>query len=354
MINAIYKSEKSILQNSNGITYDDVSIIPQYSDVGSRSGIDISTEVVKGIKINVPVLSANMSSVTDINSAISIWRNGGMPCFPRFFKNNTSRQNFYKEISELKKLNKENKICLSVGVNNYRDEIDPIIDIADIIIIDVAHGDSLKVHDTIDYIKSLCNIPIIAGNIATRHGAIRLIEKGVSAIKVGIGPGAVCTTRTTTGIGVPQLSAILECANGKQQTGNDDVKIIADGGIKYIGDISKAIAAGADSVMIGKLIAACSDSPAETINGKKLYYGSASQHQKLLNDSVGRNIEGVSTMIDTEQKTISSLFSEITDGLQSAFSYVGAININEFYDMAYFYKNSNASFHESLPHAKFL
>jgi GMP reductase len=213
-------------------------------------------------------------------------------------------------------------ISISTGVNSdsweelkkiYKEKLR-----VDYITIDVAHGHHQKVHNTIDYIKTLFpDIYIIAGNITTAEAVYDLTNWGANALKVGIGPGKACTTRLQTGFHIPMFTAVKNCAKESR------IPIIADGGIKHYGDIAKAITAGATMVMAGSLFASCSDSPAPTVNGRKVYYGSASFSAKKEN----KHIEG--TLLELEQSvTLEQRISEIKQALQSSISYAGGNSLN--------------------------
>lgn len=227
----------------------------------------------------------------------------------------------------------------------------------DVIVVDTAHGHSIKVKDMVKYIKSKFNVDVIAGNIATYEGAKFLIDAGVDGIKVGIGPGSICTTRVVTGIGVPQIFAILEASKIAKEEG---IPIISDGGIKYSGDIAKAIAAGADTVMIGSLLAGTEESPGETIIYKgrsyKTYRGMGSLGAMMAGSTrypqstPGKFVpEGIEGMVPFKGSVKDVIF-QLVGGLRSAMGYVGAKNIKELQEKAKFIKITNAGLRESHPH----
>jgi len=234
----------------------------------------------------------------------------------------------------------------------------------DVIVIDTAHGHSKNVLETLKTLKSdkiFKDIDIIAGNIATAEGAKALIEAGADAIKVGVGPGSICTTRVISGVGVPQITAIINAVNGR---GKANVPIIADGGIKYSGDIVKALAAGADSVMIGKLFAATEESPGEVtyFNGRmyKVYRGMGSLEAMALGS---KDRYGQKDTIDTSKLVPEGIVGQtlykgrLTDhvyqlvgGLRSGMGYLGAKTIKELQQKAEFVQITESSLKESHPH----
>ena len=229
----------------------------------------------------------------------------------------------------------------------------------DVFVIDTAHGQSAGVLKTIKNIKeTFPDIQLIAGNVATYQGTIDLIEAGADCVKVGIGPGSICTTRVVTGIGVPQISAVLDCAKASKEK---NVPIIADGGIKYSGDITKAIAAGADVVMLGSMFAGTEESPGEEIyvEGRhyKSYRGmgslgamdSGSSDRYFQNESKKYVPEGVEGRVPFKGKTGDVVY-QLVGGLRSGMGYIGAENIQELKEKASFMKITPATLQENHPH----
>ncbi len=229
----------------------------------------------------------------------------------------------------------------------------------DVIVVDTAHGHSKKVIETVKKIKKMYpDLPVIAGNVATSEAVEELIKAGADAVKVGIGPGSICTTRIVAGIGVPQLSAILQCAYVAKKY---DVPIIADGGIRYSGDIVKALAAGAETVMLGSIFAGTEESPGETVlyQGRKykVYRGmgsisamkSGSADRYFQSDNKKFVPEGVEGMVPYKG-AVKDVVYQLIGGLRSGMGYVGAKNINELQKKAKFIKITNSSVKESHPH----
>lgn len=314
-----------------GITYDDILLIPNYSEVLSRQDVDLSTRVTRNYRIGLPILSANMDTITEYDMANVLSGFGALGIVHRFCS-------IDEEAGIVERLRlEENPIrAASIGVTGENKErLKALIDAGvQIICIDIAHGHHKLTADTINMCKKF-NVDIIAGNIATTAAAKFLCENGADAVKVGIGPGSMCTTRINTGFGVPQVTAIEDvCSVAKEY----DTPVIADGGIQNSGDVAKALAVGADSVMIGALFAGCKETPG-TIHKEgnfpnyhlyKRYRGSASLESKQIRNNDKRNVEGISTTIDYKGPA-KYVIQNIEDGLRSAFSYAGAMNINEFH-----------------------
>ena len=246
------------------LTFDDVTMAPKYSEV-LPSEVDTTTYLSKNLILKIPLLSSAMDTVTESKMAISMAKAGGIGVIHRNLE-------IKKQIDEIKKV-KKNKLLVGAAVGAGPKEIKRAEAILkekiDLIVVDTAHGHSKKVAEIIKLIKKKKDkkTTLCAGNIATAEAAKFKIKHGDDVNKVGIGPGSICTTRLVAGIGVPQLSAILEVKKGVR---NNKIKIISDGGIKYSGDLAKALSAGADAVMIGSLFAGTIQTPGKMIkkNGK--------------------------------------------------------------------------------------
>jgi IMP dehydrogenase len=232
----------------------------------------------------------------------------------------------------------------------------------DLIVVDTAHGHSVRVLEIVDRIKRLSNsVQVVAGNVATGEGAKALINAGADAIKVGIGPGSICTTRIVAGVGVPQLTAIMDAAEAARQS---DTPVIADGGIKYSGDMAKAIAAGADCVMVGSLLAGTDETPGEVFlyqgRSYKAYRGMGSvaamargsadrYFQQDIKDHLKLVPEGIEGQVPYKGP-VSNVLHQLTGGLRAAMGYVGAHTVAEFHDKAEFMRISAAGLRESHVH----
>lgn len=331
------------------LTFDDISLVPQYSEVASRHDVDLSCELGP-LKLKLPILSANMKTVTGTQMCKAMYEAGGIGVLHRF------QNNLEEEIQEACDINMD--FIASIGVDDYKERLELYKDQhIEVICIDVAHGDHIKVKNLLEYIKIQYDdyFTIIAGNICTRDGAYRLAKWGANVIKVGVGPGSHCTTRIVTGHGVPQVTAIKEINTSLGIQGlRSKVKIIADGGIRNSGDIAKALAVGADYVMIGKLLAGCEEAPSEAImrpDGlKKVYRGSASYEAQIQRRDKRTIIaEGVQSEIPYVG-TVEQVLAKLSNGLKSACSYSGANNLAEFKNKAKYIEVSGASYIEGTPH----
>ncbi len=471
------------MEIKEGLTFDDVLLVPKYSNITTRSQTDLSTKLSKNISLNIPLISANMDTVTESAMAIAMAREGGIGIIHRFLT-------VEEEVEEVLKVKRsasvmiENPYTISpdqsakdainymhekgvsgllvvkdsklAGILTHRDvmfesqssklvqdimtkdvitakpgitiieaketlrqhriEKLPLVDDkgmikglvtskdithnenypnaskdkkgrplvgaavgvkgdfmerteallnadADVIVVDIAHGHSENAINTIRNIKkAFPNCELIAGNVATAKGAEDLIKAGVDAVKVGVGSGSICITRVITGSGVPQLTAVYDCAQiGKKY----DIPIISDGGTRTSGDLTKALAAGASTVMVGSLFGGTDESPGSFVmkNGKryKIYRGMASFYAALgrksketgnitanedLNDYVA---EGVEAMVPYKG-TVTDIIKQLSGGVRSGLSYCGAHTIPQMQQNAEFIKMSRAGFAESQPH----
>ena len=468
-----------------GLTFDDVLLVPKFSDISSRSQTNLSTKLSRNISLNIPLISANMDTVTEAPMAVVMAREGGIGIIHRFLtieeevnqvlkvkrsgsviienpytiQPEQTIQNAFNLMNEkgvsgllvtntdstlagilterdvlfessnssklVMELMTKDVITAHVGIDmeqaklvlkNNRIEKLPLIDennhvkglitsqdIADlekypdaskdkkgrplvgaavgvkgdfmertealieagtdVLVVDIAHGHSENAINTVKNIKkAFPDCELIAGNVATSKGTEDLIKAGVDAVKVGVGSGSICITRVITGSGVPQLTAVLDCAKiGKKH----NIPIISDGGTRTSGDATKALAAGASSIMVGSILGGTDESPGSTItkNGKrfKIYRGMASLGASIgrksketgtldltedLNDYVA---EGVEAMVPYKG-SVTDLIVQITGGIRSGLSYCGAHNIKQMHENAEFIKMSGAGFAESQPH----
>ena len=468
-----------------GLTFDDVLLVPKFSDISSRSQTNLSTKLSRNISLNIPLISANMDTVTEASMAVVMAREGGIGIIHRFLtieeevnqvlkvkrsgsvmienpytiqpeqtiqnafnlmdekgvsgllvtnadstlagilterdvlfessnssklvmelmtkdvitahvgidmeqaklvlKNNrieklplVDENNHVKglitsqDIADLEKYpdaSKDKKgrplVGAAVGVKgDFMERTEALIEAGtDVLVVDIAHGHSENAINTVKNIKkAFPDCELIAGNVATSKGTEDLIKAGVDAVKVGVGSGSICITRVITGSGVPQLTAVLDCAKiGKKH----DIPIISDGGTRTSGDATKALAAGASSIMVGSILGGTDESPGSTItkNGKrfKIYRGMASLGASIgrksketgtfdltedLNDYVA---EGVEAMVPYKG-SVTDLIVQITGGIRSGLSYCGAHNIKQMHENAEFIKMSGAGFAESQPH----
>ena len=340
------------------LTFDDVLMLPRFSSI-LPSNTDISLKLTNNIKLKVPFLSSAMDTVTESNMAIAMAQEGGIGVIHR-------NLNIQKQSSEVKKV-KNKKLLVGAAVGTNKEDFErakALIDSgADLIVIDTAHGHSKKVLKTLSKLKKIkSKIPFCVGNIATGEAAKKLYNSGADIIKVGIGPGSICTTRMVAGIGVPQISAIMDV---KKALNKKNIKIISDGGIKFSGDIAKALAAGADAIMMGSIFAGTDESPGKKFkSGGKTFKqyrgmgsigamsaGSANRYfQSNFKDKSKFVPEGVEGRVEYKGK-VSKIIYQLQGGLRSSMGYIGAKSLKEINKRAKFVKITKAGFYESMVHS---
>jgi len=313
------------------------------------------------IHLDIPMMSANMKTITGPRMAAEMRNRGALGVLHRFGSIEESVRDFEDVQADIELIDclssktveriLANSTVVSIGVNgDYKERFQELYYIgARYFCIDIAHGHSIMMKETIEYIKSQkSDIYVIGGNIATAQAAADLIQWGVNAVKVGIGPGAHCQTRTNTGVGVPQLWALEEVSSITEQF--SDVLLIADGGVKMIGDIAKALKF-ADTVMLGSFFAGCMETPGNVYKRAdgtryKVHGGSASGHNKTSGTLRPEFVEGITTEVPLGDH-VKFLLREIKEGLQSACSYVGAHNLKEFQQKCVFIPISGGGKDES-------
>ena len=340
------------------LTFDDVLMLPRYSNV-LPVNTNITLNLTNKIVLKVPFLSSAMDTVTESNMAIAIAKSGGIGVIHR----NLKIKNQSKEVNKVKK----NNLLIGAAIGTNKEDLErakALIDNgADLIVIDTAHGHSAKVLSVLTKIKKINNnIPICVGNIATGDAAKDLYNSGADIIKVGIGPGSICTTRMVAGIGAPQISATMEV---KKALIKKKIKIISDGGIKFSGDIAKALAAGADAIMMGSIFAGTDESPGKKFKVKGKIYkeyrgmgsigamssGSANRYfQKIYKDKSKFVPEGVEGRVEYKG-SVSKIIYQLQGGLRSSMGYIGAKNLSEIKQKAKFIKITKAGFYESMVHS---
>ena len=341
----------------DSLTFDDVTLVPQYSSVLPSETIT-STKLAHNLILQTPLISSAMDTVTESEMAIALSKSGGIGIIHR----NLSIE---KQVQEVKKVKKNNFLVgAAIGVNSKDIERADELSKAkvDIIVIDTAHGHTQKVLYMIKKIKKkLKKCVLCAGNIATGKAAKFLADSGVDIVKVGIGPGSICTTRLVTGIGVPQLSAVLQV---KKALKNYKTRIISDGGIKFSGDIAKAIVAGADAVMIGSLFSGTTESPGKIFKHKgKLFknfrgmgsvgamsIGSADRYYQKKFKNISKYVpEGVEGIVKFKGP-VNKIIYNLVGGLKSSMGYLGAKTIKDLQKNGEFVKITKAGFYESMVH----
>jgi IMP dehydrogenase len=360
-----------------GLTFDDILLLPGYVD-SNRSDIYLSTQLTKNISLSIPFVSSPMDTVTEAPLAIALGKLGGIGIIHR----NLSIPDQAAEVEKVRK--KKIIVGAAVGVSKgFEERVKALASAGvSVIVVDSAHGYAKPVIDTTKWIKKMFpKLDIIAGSIATYDGAKALIEAGADALRVGMGPGAICTTRIISGMGVPQVMAIKETVRAAQK---HKIPVIADGGIKYSGDMVKALALGASSVMMGGFFASAEEAPGKKVvltkeqvphrfqsifNQKDTTYtfkeyrgmGSIGAMQKGTevkseDEFHGKNYkdrvlvaEGVEGLVPVKG-SVQMLLDQATGGIKSGMYYVGAKNLSELQQKANFIQITQASLTESHPH----
>ena len=339
------------------LTFDDVLLLPRFSKV-LPSDTDISLNLTKNIKLKTPFLSSAMDTVTESAMAIAIAKSGGIGIIHR----NLDIKKQSKEVEKVKKKNLFVGAAIGTNIEDLKRAKSLLNSGVDLIVIDTAHGHSKKVLEILSKVKKNSKIPICAGNIATAEAAKKLYNSGVDIIKVGIGPGSICTTRMVAGIGVPQITAVMEVSKALK---GKNIKIISDGGIKFSGDIAKAIAAGADGIMMGSIFAGTEESPGKKFKVKDKFYkqyrgmgsigamsaGSSNRYfQKNYKDKSKFVPEGVEGRVEYKGN-VSKIIYQLKGGLRSSMGYIGAKKLNDIKKNAKFIKITKAGFYESMVHS---
>lgn len=342
------KTPEQLLNSEKAFTYDDVLMVPQRSEVKSRKDPSLSSQLTKKITLELPFISANMDTVTEHQMMIAMHKMGGLGILHRFMS-------IDHQVEEIRKAKEAGVDVLAASIGVTDDEQKRahtlVAEGVSVITIDIAHGHSNHMMDMIKWLKDTFQdkVEVIAGNVATPEGTLDLIEAGADCIKVGIGPGSMCTTRIITGFGVPQLSAVVWCAQAAREK---SIPIIADGGIKTSGDIVKALAGGAQTVMLGSLLSGCLETPGPIHFGKKHYRGMASKAAQVSwrgNLPKGMAPEGESTAVPVKGH-VSDVLEELAGGLRSGMSYANATTVSELQKNARFLEMSGMGFRESIAH----
>lgn len=357
MMELIFSSQ-GILNRGRGLTFDDVLIVPNKSEVRSRRDPALKTQLTKRFAVNLPFISSNMDTITEAEMAIAMGKLGGVGILHRFMsvEEQIKQVRLVKEaLQPLEGLTSGGTAILaaSIGVNKEEEQrAKGLIDAGvEVITIDIAHGHSALMLDTVKSLKDKWGdkVDVIAGNVATPEATEELIEAGADAIKVGIGPGSMCTTRIITGAGVPQLTAVAWCA---QVANERSVPLIADGGIKTSGDVVKALAAGAQTVMLGSLLSGTLETPGPIHYGKKSYRGMASRAAQVSwrgELPEGMAPEGEATSVPVKGH-VSDVVNELAGGLRSGMSYINASNIPEMKSKTRFMEMTGQGHRESIAH----
>jgi IMP dehydrogenase len=337
-----------IAERGRGLTFDDVLLVPTRSDVRSRRDPQLRSPLSKGLELDLPFLSANMDTVTESTMAIAMADLGAAGILHRFMPAAMQKE----EVRLCLQAHPKAPVLASIGVTDEdRERARYLVD-AGVkgLTIDIAHGHSIQMLETLRWLKqTFPKVQVIAGNVATAQATRDLIEAGADAVKVGIGPGSMCTTRIITGCGVPQLTAIAICSIEAER---HQVPVIADGGMRTSGDIVKAFAAGASSVMLGSLLAGTIETPGEIKSGKKQYRGMASKAAQISwrgGVPEGMAAEGEATSVSVKGHA-RDVITELAGGVRSGMSYLNATSIRDISQNALFMEMGGAGLRESRAH----
>lgn len=327
-------------------TFDDVLLVPQYSEILSRSEVDLSVSLSKGIRLDIPVIPANMKSVVSAAVAEELFLLHGM-CFLHRFCSVEEQKNILLTLKDKYGSGIFNHIGISIGskIEDYRN-VEMFNELGvDIVCVDLAHGHSKNCGNIVRHInKNLPKMFCVAGNVATGDGAEYLWDCGADAVKSGVGNGSICSTRMQTGHGFPQLSALMLIADRKSHLGLKDRFIIADGGCAKVGDLVKSLCL-ADLVMTGNLFAGAEETPGDIIIKDEIVYKAyegSSTHKK-------DHIEGFKAMVPAKGK-VKEIVKEMTEGISSGCSYSGARNLLELQKKSQFIKITSTVVKENGAH----
>ncbi|OGM87651.1 hypothetical protein A2614_02400 [Candidatus Woesebacteria bacterium RIFOXYD1_FULL_40_21] len=339
-----------------GLAYDDVLLIPQHSHLESRSEVDLSTQITPRIKIKLPIISVNMSDVTGVDMAIALGKLGGLGFLHRF--------NSPEEEADMVAKVKKAKVYVGAAIgirNSYMERAEALVRAGvDILTLDIAHAAMQKAIDATATLKMRFGekVAVASGVVATYEGAYDLFKAGADSVRVGVGPGTICLTRTETGVGVPQITALLDTIRAAKKFKKT---ILCDGGTKNSGDIIKGLATGASGVIVGSQLAGHDEAPGKLVErgGKKYksYNASTSlaekkNHSKKLND-LGKgyinHIEGVESFVPYKG-ALAKTIERMEANLRAGFSYCGAKNITELWEKAKFIRITSQGLRESGAH----
>jgi IMP dehydrogenase len=332
-------NKQTLNEYQQSLTYDDISLIPtEISRIKSRKEVDTTSNFL-GIKLSIPIISSPMESVTGIEMAKELYDLGCIGIVNRF---DSSLDELLRNKNGIRKIN-----AISIALNTPIDVVKKLTEGRKIVCIDTANASNREVLKKTEQVKKNVSVKIIVGNIA--HGASlkKLVDAGADGVRVGIGSGSVCSTSIQTGIGIGQVSSLLNVLFARKEN-KLKIAIIADGGIKGAGDVAKAIALGADAVMLGRLLAGTRETPGEVIRYSdqlwKKYRGSASFGVKMKNEF----IEGEETMV-AYKGAVQNVINAISDGLRSSMSYMNCRTIEDLRKIETFAVLSNSSYLERLP-----
>ena len=335
------------------LSFDDVLLVPKLSSISTRKNIDLTSRLKSGSDVfSIPIISSPMDTVTEQSMATAMSKLGGLGIIHRY--------NTVSEQADLVKKSMDSGstvVGAAIGVtDDFEERACAVCDAgARIVCIDIAHGHHAMMKSAIKDLRDIFKnkITIIAGNVATREGYEDLSDWGADAVRVGVGGGSICSTRIQTGHGVPTLQSVIDCAESDR-----DTTIIADGGIKNSGDAAKALAAGANFVMLGSVLAGTDETPGEFIRhgtggilteNRKVYRGMASREAQQSWRNRVSSVEGISTTVPAKGP-MELVVKDLEWGIRSALSYSGAKNLSEFYHSSEFIRQTVAGLKESTTH----
>jgi IMP dehydrogenase len=335
--------------NKEHIGFDDILLVPQYSEVESRKDVSLKTDLRNGLVLDLPVIAAPMDTVCEWEMVEAMDRSGGLGILHRYMT--------IEEQCSMVKMSRAQEGVKTIGGSvgargSFVEDAKMLQDAgANVILIDVANGHN---QNAINAVKTLRkelygDTHVMAGNVSTWEGFSRLADAGANSIRVGIGGGSACTTRIVSGHGIPTLSSILDIR--ERVAYEDGPALIADGGIRNAGDAAKALAAGAHALMLGRLLAGTTESPGEVVDGYKEFRGMASREAQEAGRGTVSGVEGISTTIPYVG-SVTNIISDFRAGLSSALSYTGVENLIDFYHESMYNRVTSTTLNETKPHAK--
>lgn len=339
------------------LSYNDVLLVPQYSKLTSRSEVDISTQIAPDIKLDIPLISINMDTVTGVEMAVAMHKMGAMGFMPRF----DTAEIQAKKVAEVVEKGGKTVACIGIKEGTLERAEMLLKAGATALTIDIAHAHTAATIEMVSKVKNkFPKVSLIVGTIATYEGAYDLFKAGADTVRVGVGAGTICTTRIVAGSGVPQITAILDATRAREKFKNRYV--LADGGAANSGDIVKGLACGASAVIAGSLFAGTEEAPGKIINKNgimyKEYNGSTSKTEKIKQVAKDKNgksekyiihVEGVEAMVHYKGP-VRNILEDLCAGIRSGLTYSGASNIKELWKNAEFIQITTAGMRESQAH----